>query len=180
MEELDEIIIAWTKRRDRLKLELSKVEQELAKAEQRLREAIADKEETKSAVADTALKHSSKPRGVQGTRTLPIDAPRISVKDAAFKGMAKLRSFTRNGLAEWIAREYPLLEFSVKTLDRPFSVAKAEGKIRVLKPNIGNTLPAEYEWIASSKPPITRKLVLPPPPISHENNTTGTPQLTAG
>jgi len=68
--------------------------------------------------------------------------------DAAAQIMKSMKRFTKGQLAERVKHEYSALDFNVKSIGKPLSVAIKTGKVKLIQPNLGSKTQAVYEWIA--------------------------------
>ncbi|HEY3761430.1 MAG TPA: hypothetical protein VGN23_06755 [Verrucomicrobiae bacterium] len=71
---------------------------------------------------------------------------RVTLVGEAQRAMETLGDFTKKQLDKWIRDSNPSLEFNIKSLDRSISEGISDGKIKVLKVNIGNKMPTVYQW----------------------------------
>jgi hypothetical protein len=72
---------------------------------------------------------------------------RVTLTAEAIKGMEALGEFSKRQLGQWVSEANPGLKFNIKSLDRTISVAISNGMVRLLKENVGNKLPAIYQWV---------------------------------
>ncbi len=75
------------------------------------------------------------------------NAARPTVGDLALKGMETLGEFTKKQLDDWVRQANSTADFSIKSLDRVLAVAIAKGHARLSQRNVGNKIPAVYQWI---------------------------------
>jgi hypothetical protein len=86
-----------------------------------------------------------------------LQIPSIKLADAVEKAAVALRQFKREDLEDWIRSNYPQMQFSRKSVDRPMRDLMAAGKIILLRPNTGNKIPAIYGWAGSSPGETAKK-----------------------
>jgi hypothetical protein len=73
-----------------------------------------------------------------------LRAPSISITDAFRQGMRALGQFTKNDVVTWARSQYPLLDFSPKSFQRPLRDMMESGEVVKLKESIGSKAQAVY------------------------------------
>jgi hypothetical protein len=71
---------------------------------------------------------------------------RVTMAAEAVKGMEALGEFSKKQLNQWVREANSGLKYNIKSLDRIISIAISDGRVRLLKENVGNKLPAIYQW----------------------------------
>ena len=98
------------------------------------------------------LLNEMKPKASSGQFTLPLNSatkelletPAVPIGMTMIEGMKALGQFTKNDVVAWVKQQYPKLEFSDKSMQRPLRDMVDSGQVVLLKKNQGSKSQAVY------------------------------------